>query len=349
MKQIQAVLCGYYGFGNGGDEALLASLLQMLPSHVTPLVLSSDPETTTQLHGVQSCDRNHFPTVLSALRASQAFIWGGGSLIQDTTSVLSPVYYTGLMFLAQRLGLTSVAWAQGIGPLSHPQTRWLAKQTFRGCTGVSVRDRNSTRFIADWQLQATEAPDPVWALDATPVFPLIELANPRIAVSLRQHPLLTEERLGCLGDALVQFQTQTQTSILLLPFQPRQDLAIAQRLQAQLPGPSQILQLTDPRQLKGVFQAVEMAIAMRLHALIMAAAEGCRCVGLSYDPKVQQLMTDIDCPGWALEQLPLESQEISAVWLKHYHQGQGLSPQARQARCSQALEHQQLLHRALAL
>ena len=31
MTEIQAVLCGYYGKGNGGDEALLVSMLEMLP------------------------------------------------------------------------------------------------------------------------------------------------------------------------------------------------------------------------------------------------------------------------------------------------------------------------------
>ncbi|WP_421655307.1 hypothetical protein [Leptothermofonsia sp. ETS-13] len=43
MGTVQAILCGYYGQGNGGDEALLVSLLQMLPQHVAPLVLSGNP------------------------------------------------------------------------------------------------------------------------------------------------------------------------------------------------------------------------------------------------------------------------------------------------------------------
>ncbi|MEL7407735.1 MAG: polysaccharide pyruvyl transferase CsaB, partial [Cyanobacteria bacterium J06558_2] len=31
MSPQRAILCGYYGMGNVGDEALLVSLLQMLP------------------------------------------------------------------------------------------------------------------------------------------------------------------------------------------------------------------------------------------------------------------------------------------------------------------------------
>ena len=34
MNKTRAVICGYYGQGNAGDEALLMSLLQMLPEHI---------------------------------------------------------------------------------------------------------------------------------------------------------------------------------------------------------------------------------------------------------------------------------------------------------------------------
>jgi polysaccharide pyruvyl transferase WcaK-like protein len=71
-------LSGYYGKGNGGDEALLATLLQMLPPHVTPVVLSGNPQETRDRYGVESYNRMSFFQVLPALRSCQAFIWGGG-------------------------------------------------------------------------------------------------------------------------------------------------------------------------------------------------------------------------------------------------------------------------------
>ena len=37
MGKMRVLLSGYYGKGNGGDEALLATLLQMLPLDVTPV------------------------------------------------------------------------------------------------------------------------------------------------------------------------------------------------------------------------------------------------------------------------------------------------------------------------
>ncbi len=340
---VRAVLCGYYGKGNGGDEALLATLLQMLPAHVTPLVLSGDPLQTAEQYGVEACDRMSLPAILAAFRRSDAFIWGGGSLMQDVTSALNPLYYAGLMLLAQRMGLKTVAWAQGIGPLHHPTTRWLARQAFWGCKQVSVRDRASEELLAGWNIPATLAPDPVWALHGQPVPGLWDLPAPRVAVVLRSHPLLTPERLQTLAQALVTFQIATQTCILLIPFQPAQDLAIARTFHAAMPEVSHILTLTDPLQLKGVFHGVEMAIAMRLHGLIMAAAAECLCFALSYDPKVSRLMDELSLPGWTLDQIPTDPNQISRTWIELYANGASLSTNQVHALTDRAAMHQELL------
>ena len=102
MVQKRAVLCGYYGKGNGGDEALLAALLQMLPENIEPLVLSGNPGQTQTSYQVEACDRMSPFQVLQAMQKADLFIWGGGSLIQDATSAASPLYYSGLMGLAQQ-------------------------------------------------------------------------------------------------------------------------------------------------------------------------------------------------------------------------------------------------------
>ncbi|MBD2741196.1 polysaccharide pyruvyl transferase CsaB [Coleofasciculus sp. FACHB-1120] len=348
MGQIRAVLCGYYGQGNAGDEALLASLLQMLPADVTPIVLSGNPKKTRDRYGVESCSRKAFLPVQQALRKSDVFIWGGGSLIQDATSALSPLYYGGLMGLAQKRGLKTIAWAQGIGPLNRNLTRWIARKAIAGCQAVSVRDRASAALLMNWKIPYIQAPDPVWALDAKPVKGLWDLPAPRVAVTLRSHPQLTPARLANLTHALIDFQKATQTCILLVPFQASQDLAIAQSIQPQLPGASHIFSLNDPRELKGLFQGVEMAIGMRYHSLIMAAAQECRCFALSYDPKVSLLMEELNLPGWDLTQLPDDPNLISQTWLEHYVNGDPLSPHQIQSLVDRALMHRDLLNDALA-
>jgi polysaccharide pyruvyl transferase CsaB len=340
---MQAVLCGYYGYGNGGDEALLATLLQFLPRHVSPVVLSGNPAYTQELHGVPACDRHNLPAVFNLLRNSQAFIWGGGSLIQDSTSALSPWYYCGLMLTARLMGLKTIAWAQGIGPLGRPQTQWIAKQAFQSCDAISVRDSGSEAWVHRWRRSVTAAPDPVWALEAASINALDGLPTPRIAVVLRSHPLLTPERLSKIVQALEALHAQTQAHVVLIPFQKSQDLEIAQTLHAQLPHISHLIQLTDPRQLKGIFQGVEMVIAMRLHGLIMAAAEGCRCFGISYDPKVRRLMDEINCPGWDLADFPEDVSAMVAQWMQVYQANPCLTQIQRQTLMEQAKQHQDVL------
>ncbi|MGK7884541.1 MAG: polysaccharide pyruvyl transferase CsaB, partial [Crocosphaera sp.] len=318
---MRAVISGYYGKGNGGDEALLMSLLQMLPSQVEPIVLSANPRKTYEQYGVQTYHNRSGLAILEALKTSDIFIWGGGSLMQDVTSLASPIYYAGLMALAQQKGLKTVAWAQGIGPLNNPLTRWLTRQVLLGCTAVSVRDYKSAQLLSKWHINPLIAPDPVWALTAKSVLGLADLPAPRVAVNLRSHRLLTPQRLKILTQALIDFQKATNTCLLLVPFQATQDLEIARSIAQQLPGNKHIIQLENPRELKGFFQGVEMIIGMRLHSLIMAASQECKCFALSYDPKVEYLMEEIEIPGWDLAQLPDDPNVISTAWLEYFVNG----------------------------
>ncbi|MEN9229115.1 MAG: polysaccharide pyruvyl transferase CsaB [Gloeomargarita sp. HHBFW_bins_205] len=340
---MRVLLCGYYGLGNGGDEALLATLLQMLPAQVQPVVLSAQPEITRQQYGVPACHRWHLGAVVKELLRSQGFIWGGGSLIQDKTSWASPLYYLGLMAMAQLLGKRTVAWAQGIGPLERRWLRALAGWVFRRCQGVSVRDKPAAEQLRRWGRGALLAPDPVWALPDQPYWPLGDVPAPRLAVVLRPHPLLTSPWIEVLALALRQFQQATGAWVVFLPFQPATDRALAQHLQRRVGDRSALLEPPHPAQLKGVFRYLDLVVTMRYHGLVMGAAAGCRCFSLSYDPKVSQLQQDLGVPGWDLHQPPPTPQDLSRQWLDLYANGEGLSPAQIQTWADRALLHGELL------
>lgn len=344
------LLCGYYGYGNGGDEALLATLLQQLPASVMPIVLTSNPTLTAKLHGVATCDRRDRGKLLKLLWQCDGFIWGGGSLIQDVTSWRSPLYYLGLMAMAQLSGAVTLAWGQGIGPLQSLLNQQLTKILLKNCRAVSVRDEASAALLNRWQISHTKAADPVWALGATLLEDLNSWPNPRVVVSLRRYPSLTPERLEVLCHALDQFQAITQAFVVLLPFQACQDLVIAEtihtflgdRPSANQQPRSQILRLENPRELKGVFANAHFAIAMRLHALIMAVAEGCPCFALSYDPKVTYLMTELTLPGLEMTKIPPEPDSLVQLWQQAYSQG-AIALEHREALKTSASTHQKIL------
>lgn len=309
----QVFLCGYYGYGNTGDEALLATLLEQLPRHVSPVVLSGNPRATADRYGVGTCDRRQWQTVLRTLQQSHAFIWGGGSLIQDVTSWRSPLYYLGLMTLAQRFGCRTIAWAQGIGPLRSPLYRWWTRELLRRCVAVTVRDSGSAALLRQWGIPHQQGADPVWLMSARPGLPPQDRAP--IAVCLRPHRHLTSDRWQLLKMALRRWQEETGVLLLLLPFQRQQDLPLAEDLYgALLPDQTQLISCEDPREMKGILAATAGAIAMRLHALIMAASVGCRCFALSYDPKVRYLMADTGMAGVELAALPPDPTALIHQW-----------------------------------
>jgi polysaccharide pyruvyl transferase WcaK-like protein len=145
---------------------------------------------------------------------------------------------------------------------------------------------------------------------------------------------------------LIELQKATNSWVMIMPFQPS-DLAIAQQVQAQIPEHSQIIALSDPRQLKGAFRGVHLAIGMRYHSLIMAAAEGCRCFALSYDPKIDQLMEELEMPGWKVANIPLDKDQVLTAWLQQFQEGEPLAEKRLTELQTKTRIHKELLAAAL--
>lgn len=344
----KAIICGYYGQGNAGDEALLLAILARLPQQIQPLVLSGNPQKTSQDYGVVCFSRKDIIKQIFRLGKDDLFIWGGGSLIQDVTSIKSPLYYLGLMFLAQLKGLKTIAYAQGIGPIKTPLINWLTKKILQKCDRVSVRDQASAKLLENWKIKYLIAADPVWALPSKMNPDLELLPAPRIAVNLRSHHLLTRDKIEILTEALKQLQAKTQANIILVPFQRSQDLVVCEIIAEKLSSHCQIIYLENPQELKGLWQEMELMIGMRLHSIIMAGSEKCPCFALSYDPKVTNLMREVGIEGYDLVTLPDNPDEIAQTWLNFYDDRAPLSDNIIESLANNALEHQHLIDSLIA-
>ncbi|WP_017293021.1 polysaccharide pyruvyl transferase CsaB [Geminocystis herdmanii] len=339
----KAIICGYYGQGNAGDEALLLAILERLPNNIKPIILSGNPLKTSKDYGVISYSRQGIIKQIFKLGKKDLFIWGGGSLIQDITSIKSPLFYLGLMILAQLKGLKTIAYAQGIGPIKTPFIQWLTKQVLKRCSGVSVRDRESAKLMEAWGIKYFIGADPVWALSAKISQDLDLLPSPRIGVNVRLNSSLNEAKLEIIIQSLKRLQQQTLANIILIPFQESKDLEICQKIGELLTQNYQIVNLENPQELKGLFRELDLMIGMRLHSLIMASSEKCPCFALSYDPKVTNLMKEIDIDGYELDNFPTDVQTITKKWLKIYHNQPRLSDDNLDLLEKNALKHQTLL------
>ncbi len=113
-----------------------------------------------------------------------------------------------------------------------------------------------------------------------------------------------------IAAALVRLQQRSGAVIAALPFQDRDREVLARVMP---PGAEWLT--TNPLQ---ALATVRLAIAMRLHAVIRAAATATPLWGLSYDPKVSQVLQAYGLPGLALTELPTDPEALAQQWYASY-------------------------------
>lgn len=305
------LLNGYYGYGNAGDEAVLASLLEAI-SRTSPgasfTVTSGDPAGTVARYNtadtpVAAIPRQAPGELSAAIKGCDVFISGGGSLLQDVTSLRNIVYYTTLMRFAQACGKPVMVYAQGIGPLARPISQKLTKAAVNRAAAVTVRDSASKALLQKIGVtsEISVTADPVWALSPQKVEMPPE-PNPdnlkTWAISLRPwtgyeyDPALSPQ----IANDLRQAVESSGARFRFVPMQDSSDRPIMQHLAEA--GRDAVLDTSGlhPREIMSLCGQADVMIAMRLHALIFAAAQGVPCVAINYDPKVAALAKIIGAP-----------------------------------------------------
>jgi polysaccharide pyruvyl transferase CsaB len=310
------LLCGYYGEHNLGDDALLQAVLGELPEAWTPVVTAFDQDQVRQLHGVETVQRRDLKAVLSCLRACDALVLGGGSLLQDSTSFKSLIYYASLITAARFQGKAVVLWAQGLGPLQRKRTRALVRLLLQMTTAVSWRDPESATLARRLGCDAEHAADAVWML---PQQQWLGRGGP-IVVCWRPTPLLQGSDWSPYLQALDQLSAEADREVLWLPFHRNQDADLLEQFRRQglmperLSRRSRQLSASHPREAMAVFRSSGLVLAMRLHALILAALSGAPVSALSYDPKVKACADQLQSEALDLRQRGRTAEECLTLW-----------------------------------
>lgn len=293
----QAACLGYYGFGNLGDEAVLAGIRRALEDAIGPTefrVLSNAPRDTERLHpGVRGINRWRWRDVASALRGTDVFILGGGSLLQDATSARSVFWYTLMALLARRRSQRVLWWGQGVGPLRARASRFLVRRIALQADAVTVRDDASARLLkaigAGGSIQVVA--DPAFVLEpAGEGSPGLETT----LLALRSWKTGEAVRATFASrDTMSRLAAKTKTRIATFPMHVPDDELWMRGLIEESADPVALVSWQPdrdaPAQALAQFASARLVIAMRLHALIFAARCAVPFVALSYDPKVDAL------------------------------------------------------------
>ncbi len=310
----RVTVSGYFGFGNTGDEALLRGLIGGLRRErpgVDIWVLSGNHRATAKTHRVSSAPRFSPISVISCLKRCGLFISGGGTLLQDETSLRSLFYYTSLIYAARVLRTPVMLYANGIGPLHTGIGRCLARGALSSASGVTLRDRASAGTVRAITREGTVQ----WEVTADPAFALEDPESDRVDEILAEsgvlysdsNPLAIISMRPWGGDMQLPANLAARAadilsdegfSPLLLAMQESRDLPLARlasemsRSKPPVIGTSTV----EPELVMGMMGRAKMVLGMRLHALIMAAAAGSIPVGVSYDPKIDGFLSDLGAP-----------------------------------------------------
>ena len=167
----RVTICGSYGRGNAGDDAILKALIGEM-NEISPdiriCVMSRNAKETRVRYRVNSIYTfNPLQMIFSMLRSS-LFINGGGSLIQDSTSSRSLYFYLFTILSAKLLGCPVMMYGCGIGPVFKPFNRkWAARIIDFAVDTITLRDPGSLE-----ELRAMKVCRPKLILAADPTFSL---------------------------------------------------------------------------------------------------------------------------------------------------------------------------------
>jgi len=304
------LLSGYYGFGNVGDEAILASTIESLRQKEPDIeisVLSANPRETSRTHAVESYARMSLKEVVSAILSSDLIVFGGGSLLQDDTSFRSLAYYLSIIFASRALGKPVVIYANGIGPIRSLAGRLLTRLALSLTKRVTVRDPESEKLLKRMGVRK-----PV-RVTADPAFLLSPSSPERCDEILRDAGVSGESRIAWLalrpGKAPDRFYSSFTPAIsllrsrgyepCLLVMQERdKELVLvingALSRNGQRPAPS--VAGVSPRDALGLLQRGSFCLGMRLHTLILAARGAVPFMGVEIDPKIGAFCRAAGCP-----------------------------------------------------
>lgn len=301
------VISGYYGFGNAGDEAMLAAMVGALRKvdpavHIT--VFSGNPEDTRRRHGVEAVHRLNMWQIAKKLYHADLLISGGGSLLQDVTSGRSIFYYLGIMQIANWLGCPVMLYAQGIGPIRSRLARAFMRHVGNRIAGATVRDAGSKSELESLDVtrpKVSVTADPVLAL--TPVDRSVGNSIIQQAGLIGEGPLIGfsvrewrgqehyKKTFAAVADRLA---SETGARILFLPMQWPDDLRAARTVSERMQQRCVVLEGNyDTEALLSIVGNLDLLVGVRLHALIFAAVMEVPFVGVSYDPKIDRFLATL--------------------------------------------------------
>ncbi len=289
------LLCGYYGYGNIGDEAMCAVLCRALAGdNAVGNISVMSAAKNAQAHTVP---RFSFFRVRKAVAEADVLIFGGGNILQDKTSTASLVYYASVARLARAHACRVAFTANGLGPFLHPKNLGMVKSVLSAAEYISMRENFSRELAAG----LTGRGDIFLSGDlvfADEMAAKASISGEKYYAVFPKNVSAREQR------ELLRFFCAMRRRHGLIPvfaaLHGREDVKICHKLAARLPWARYNADVRDASGARELIKGGEFTLSMRLHGAVFAAAEKCPVIAVSRDSKAAAFFASAGLRGCAL-------------------------------------------------
>lgn len=305
------LICGYYGAGNAGDDASLAAVAGRLAAHDPAARLTAT--VRGRRGGIPAGVRTvrTLREIKKELKKSRLLVFGGGSLLQDATSLRSLIFYAWVLRTAERTGCPSVIWG-GVGPLTTRTARRIAARAVRRTDAVYARDSAAAaEFLSLGARRVIPARDPAADTKPEDIPPELEKSLPRGRyIAFFPRSIAALRRPGGKGtgkkadDALFSALTGAAQrladglgAVPVFAAMSPEDNAVCRRIADATGGRAIPAGTLTPGGLVTLAAGADAVIAVRLHAAIFACSAGVPTVIVDHDPKTAGFAADAHIPA----------------------------------------------------
>ena len=300
---------GSYGGLNLGDEAILQVVLnelrRVIPG-VEVTVFSRNAEDTQARHPwtraleVRDLSRSE---VLPEIEALDLMVLGGGGVLFDGEGEL----FVRELLHAQEIGVPTVVYGAGAGPLERPETRKIVHEALERTHAITVRERHALQVLEGIGVRRPieVTADPAFLLEPEALPPDTMkregLDNGRrlIGLSVRERgaaaPDIEEEHYhSLLANAADYMVDRLDADLVFVPMERKVlDVQQSHRVIARMAFADRATVLKGdytPGQVASLVGNFDFAVGMRLHFLIFATLQKVPFVALPYAGKVMGLL-----------------------------------------------------------
>lgn len=296
------VICGAYGFGNAGDDAILEAIImemRAIDPEMPLTVLTRSVRETRLTYGIDALHSVNVTGQLRAMKRAKLYINGGGSLIQDNTSRRSLWYYLASIAAAKNCGCKVIMYGCGIGPVRRGYNIRLARRVLD--SKVDVITLREDMSLSELERFGVTRPEIILASDPALTLPAadggrvdsemerlgLDPGGAYICFALRRWQGFNTHKAAIFAKAADYAYEKYGLTPVFIAINHKSDGEAAQSVAALISAPYHIIrEPMDSGLTIGILSRMSVLVSMRLHGLIFTARHGVPMIGVEYDPKV---------------------------------------------------------------